>query len=122
MFAPAQLPQCPGLKPDVTPLATPALQPLTSDHHLMAPLNPENSRTGTSHRVTQSVAEPLRQPGHPSALQWPLYSGPAWAASALLLLRGFSPMQIHAGVFIAPLSRRSLFWADAQAPEQHRLF
>lgn len=65
MFAPTQLPRCPELKPDVTPPATPALQPLRSDHDLMAPLNPENRRTGTGHHVTQSVAEPLRQPGHP---------------------------------------------------------
>lgn len=31
----------------------------------MAPLNPENRRTGTSHHVTQSLANQLRQPGHP---------------------------------------------------------
>lgn len=44
-------------------------------------------------------------------------------ASPLLLLRGFSPMQINADLFIAPLSQQeSLFWADAQAPEQRRLF
>ncbi|TRZ12849.1 hypothetical protein HGM15179_014262 [Zosterops borbonicus] len=57
-FSPMQihgrLPQCPELKPDVTPV----LQPLRSDHDLMAPLNPEDRQTGTSHHITQSLADP----------------------------------------------------------------
>lgn len=83
----------------------------------MALLNPEDRGAGTSHRVTHSLTPCVSQatPVAPSL----------WASVGslmLLLLQGFSPKQIHTMVFIAPLSRRSLFWADAQAPEQHRLF
>lgn len=52
----------PGLKPDVTP---PVLGPLRCSHTLKAPLTPEARWAGTKPPRHPSLADPLRQPGHP---------------------------------------------------------